>query len=143
MLKCQQESLVNFNVIVLSSTTLFQKKREKKTIKGITELYTVPQSAMMTSLLVFPLWEPTASIFLTVSKPSTTLPNTTCFPSSLKMKVKGETISVKINRYELTLFLQQRGKKLPPCSNTFNMQFKLVLLLLEEHMAATLLLWFV
>ncbi len=40
---------------------------------------------MVTLQLVFPLWEPTFSIFLTTSIPSVTLPNTTCFPSSLQI----------------------------------------------------------
>merc|ERR1712217_236885 len=41
-----------------------------------------PQSAITTGLAVFPLWEPTASIFLTTSIPSVTEPKTTCLPSS-------------------------------------------------------------
>merc|ERR1712217_168179 len=41
-----------------------------------------PHSAITTGLAVFPLWEPTASIFLTTSIPSVTEPKTTCLPSS-------------------------------------------------------------
>merc|ERR1712083_585252 len=41
-----------------------------------------PLSATTTGFAVLPLCEPTASIFLTTSIPSTTLPNTTCFPSN-------------------------------------------------------------
>ena len=40
-----------------------------------------PQLAMTTVLLVLPEREPTPSISVTTSIPSTTLPNTTCFPS--------------------------------------------------------------
>jgi len=35
---------------------------------------------------VLPLWLPVDSIFLTTSSPSTTVPNTTCFPSSLQQQ---------------------------------------------------------
>merc|ERR1719408_1126916 len=41
-----------------------------------------PQSAMTTGFAVLPDWEPTASTFFTTSMPSTTLPKTTCLPSS-------------------------------------------------------------
>merc|ERR1711879_1086936 len=41
-----------------------------------------PQSSITTGLDVFPLCEPTASIFFTISMPSVTLPNTQCLPSS-------------------------------------------------------------
>merc|ERR1711976_785948 len=44
--------------------------------------YSCPQSAITTGFAVLPLCDPTASIFLTTSIPSVTLPNTTCFPSS-------------------------------------------------------------
>lgn len=42
-----------------------------------------PQSAMMTLALGLPLWLPYDSMVSTSSTPSTTFPNTTCFPSSL------------------------------------------------------------
>lgn len=48
------------------------------------KIYNWPQSAISTSALSRPLWEPRLSIILTTFKPSTTRPNTTCFPSSLK-----------------------------------------------------------
>eukprot|EP00321_Phaeocystis_globosa_P004453 CAMPEP_0118809554 /NCGR_PEP_ID=MMETSP1162-20130426/354_1 /TAXON_ID=33656 /ORGANISM="Phaeocystis Sp, Strain CCMP2710" /LENGTH=83 /DNA_ID=CAMNT_0006738993 /DNA_START=133 /DNA_END=381 /DNA_ORIENTATION=- len=41
-----------------------------------------PQSATTTFFDVSPLWLPTASIALTTSMPLTTLPKTTCLPSS-------------------------------------------------------------
>ncbi|XXG42946.1 hypothetical protein AAC387_Pa01g3095 [Persea americana] len=41
-----------------------------------------PQSATVTVLEVLPLEDPTSSIVRTTSIPSTTYPNTTCFPSS-------------------------------------------------------------
>ena len=44
--------------------------------------FTSPQSVITTLALVFPLPEPTFSIALTTSIPSTTVPNTTCLPSS-------------------------------------------------------------
>lgn len=43
--------------------------------------YSWPQSAITTFWLVLPLPEPSFSIFLTTSIPSTTAPKTTCFPS--------------------------------------------------------------
>lgn len=43
-----------------------------------------PQLAMTTLLEVLPLWLPLASMAFTTSIPSTTFPNTTCFPSSLR-----------------------------------------------------------
>lgn len=45
-----------------------------------------PQSAMTVLHFGFPEEVPKDSIFLTMSIPSTTLPNTTCFPSSLQTK---------------------------------------------------------
>lgn len=49
--------------------------------------YTLPQSAIIILDLVLPPSEPQASILLTTSRPSTTLPNTTCFPSSLENRI--------------------------------------------------------
>lgn len=48
-------------------------------------IYNWPQLAITTFLLVLPDCDPTASIFLTTSNPSTTEPKTTCLPSSLQM----------------------------------------------------------
>ena len=50
--------------------------------------YNWPEAKIVTGLLVFPDWLPTASIFFTTSIPSTTCPKTTCFPSNLKKKSK-------------------------------------------------------
>lgn len=44
--------------------------------------FTSPQSAITTFWLVLPLDDPTASMAFTTSIPLTTLPNTTCLPSS-------------------------------------------------------------
>ncbi len=48
--------------------------------------YSWPQSAMTTLALGVPLRAPFFSISLTTSLPSTTLPNTTCFPFSLERR---------------------------------------------------------
>ena len=52
---------------------------------GDTTLHNCPQSAITTFLLVFPSLLPKLSTFLTTFRlsSSATLPNTTCFPSSL------------------------------------------------------------
>ena len=42
----------------------------------------VPQSEIVTFLLVFPDYDPTASNYLRIYNPSTGLPNTTCLPSN-------------------------------------------------------------
>lgn len=47
-------------------------------------LYSWPQSVIVICLDVFPEEEPKDSTFRTTSIPSTTVPNTTCLPSSLK-----------------------------------------------------------
>lgn len=49
-----------------------------------------PQSAMITLALGLPLWLPYDSIVSTSSIPSTTFPNTTCFPSSLPGHTSGQ-----------------------------------------------------
>lgn len=54
--------------------------------------YSWPQSAMVIFFDVLPLSEPYDSIFVTTSKPLTTLPNTTCFPSNLKDKKLGQHV---------------------------------------------------
>lgn len=46
--------------------------------------FSSPQSAMTTLAFGVPLFVPCFSIALTTSMPSTTLPNTTCFPFSLE-----------------------------------------------------------
>lgn len=52
-------------------------------IKRINILYsTIPEAVIVTGFEVWPPVLPTDSIVLTTSIPSTTLPNTTCLPSS-------------------------------------------------------------
>jgi hypothetical protein len=50
---------------------------------GVHNLYsTMPDEVIVTAFVGIPLSVPVASISLTISIPSTTLPNTTCLPSS-------------------------------------------------------------
>ena len=65
--------------------------REQTDTKELSELdYSWPHAAMTTLAPGVPLAEPCFSIALTTSIPSTTLPNTTCFPSSLRMSREDE-----------------------------------------------------
>jgi hypothetical protein len=60
----------------------------------------VQLSSNPTGTLVLPDCEPFASRALTISKPSTTWPNTTCLPSSLKAEKEGYGFRKKNSQIE-------------------------------------------
>lgn len=79
-----------------------------------------PQFAMVILALVFPDWLPKDSIFLTTSMPSTTWPNTTCLPSSLRTE-QGQLTGAGEGT------LTQHSSRNPPCDPyhaVFSVQMK-------------------
>merc|ERR1711924_94695 len=67
--------------VAMNSKVLRRHEQEPAAELQVPLDLTSPQSLMTTVFEVFPLPLPTFSTFFTTSVPSTTFPNTTCFPS--------------------------------------------------------------